>query len=50
MKLKLIGIWICEACLEGVGSECHTPGCALWLHKVDLPIHKELYEILKEKE
>ena len=47
MKLKLIKIQICEACLDGIGDECHTPGCALWLHSVDLPIHKEFYEVLE---
>lgn len=36
--LKQIVIWICEPCLNGEGKECHTPGCALWLHRVDLPI------------
>lgn len=48
MKLKRIEIAICEACLDGVGSECHTPGCALWLHRVDLPIHPELYTVVVE--
>lgn len=33
---------ICEPCIKGDGSECHTPGCALWLHRVDLPMHPEL--------
>ena len=44
--LKRIEITICEDCLNGIGSECHTPGCALFLHRVDLPIHKELYRVL----
>lgn len=43
IMLKQIVIWICEPCLNGEGSECHTPGCALWLHRVDLPIAPELY-------
>jgi hypothetical protein len=29
---------ICEPCIDGVGEECHTPGCDLWLHAVDIPI------------
>lgn len=41
-----IRIAICQPCLDGIGQECHTPGCALYLHKVDLPITRELYEIL----
>lgn len=48
MKLKKIEITICEACLDGVGEECHTPGCALFLHSVDLPIMPELYEVKEE--
>lgn len=45
MKLRKITIIICQACLDGEGSECHTAGCALYLHRVDLPIHPELYEV-----
>lgn len=29
---------ICEPCIDGIGQECHTPGCDLWLHAVDIPI------------
>jgi hypothetical protein len=50
MKIKHIAIKICEACLDGVGDECHTPGCALWLHSVDLPIDENLYIVLDECE
>lgn len=46
IALRHIAIWICEACLEGKGEECHTPGCALWLHTVSLPIAPEMYEII----
>jgi hypothetical protein len=35
-------ISLCQACIDGIPSECHTPGCALWLHRVDLPIHRDL--------
>lgn len=48
MKLKLVKIWLCEACLNGEGKECHTPGCALWMHNSPgYPIMPELYEVLK---
>lgn len=50
MKLKTIEIMICEACLAGKGEECHTPGCALWLHTVDLPIDPGLYTVIREFE
>lgn len=48
MKLKHIKIWVCQYCLDGKGEECHTPGCSLYLHRVDLPIAPELYEVIKE--
>ncbi len=34
MKLYKLDVAICELCLKGEGSECHTPGCALFLHTV----------------
>jgi hypothetical protein len=43
----LVKIRLCTACLHGVGRECHTPACALWLHNSPgMVIHPELYEIL----
>lgn len=51
MKIKKVQIWLCEACLNGEGEECHTPGCALFLHNSPgMPIMPELYEILDEIE
>ncbi len=50
MKLKTVELMICEACLNGEGQECHTPGCALWLHRVDLPIDPEVYAVKTEFE
>lgn len=51
MKIKEVKIWLCEACLNGEGQECHTPGCALWIHNSPgLPIAPELYEVLQEYE
>ena len=46
--LKQIVITICEPCLNGEGEECHTPGCALWLHSVDLPFIPEMYTVIQE--
>jgi len=46
--LRNINITICQSCLDGKGEECHTPGCALYLHRVDLPIAPELYTILPD--
>ena len=51
MKLKLVKIWLCESCLRGEGQECHTPGCALFLHNSPgHPIMEELIEVIKEIE
>lgn len=51
MKLKHIKIILCEACLNGSGGECHTPGCAMFLHDApDLPILPELYDVIEEWE
>ena len=46
MKLRTIVITLCQACLDGEGEECHTPGCAMFLHRVDLPFAPESYEVL----
>ena len=51
MKIKKIVIELCEACLVGEGEECHTPGCALWMHNSPgHPINEELYTVLDEYE
>lgn len=36
--LHKVTLNLCVACIDGVGDECHTPGCDLWLHSVDIPI------------
>ena len=48
MKIKRIVIDICDACLEGNGQMCNTPGCALFGHKVDLPIDEGMYHTVFE--
>ena len=48
MIIKHIVISICADCLDGKGQECHTPGCAFFLHKVDLPIDPGLYVVMNE--
>ncbi len=40
--VKRYAISLCQACIDGVGEECHTPGCALYLHSVDIPIMREM--------
>lgn len=49
MKIKQIKISLCEACLNGEGEECHSPGCALFLHNSPgYPITPELYTVIQE--
>jgi len=43
-KVRYVKIRICQACIDGDCHECHTPGCALFLHSVDLPIYEELID------
>ncbi len=39
-------IYICEACLDGEGGECHTPGCMFWVRRApDVPIRDFIDEI-----
>ena len=47
-EIKIVQIPLCNYCLDGEGDECHTPGCALFLH--NSPGHsiaKELYKIIE---
>lgn len=49
MKLKRVIIVLCEACLNGEGEECHTPGCAMYIHdSPGFPIAPELYAVTDE--
>jgi hypothetical protein len=41
--LKRVQMLLCTSCLDGIGEECHTPGCAMYLHRVDLPFPKDTY-------
>ena len=41
-EVRLVVVRLCVPCIKGEGEECHTPGCALWLHRVDIPIMEEL--------
>lgn len=46
-RVHQVKIRLCEACLEGKGDECHTPGCALFIHdSPGIRIHPELYEVV----
>lgn len=28
-KVRKVVMWLCDACIDGTGDQCHTPGCAL---------------------
>lgn len=39
---------LCNACLDGVGGECHTPGCALWMSQApDISIRDKVVPELR---
>ena len=40
-QVKEYAIYLCQECIDGIGQECHTSGCALFLHTVDFQIHRE---------
>lgn len=46
--LKRVELTICQPCLDGDGDECHTPGCALWMHRVDIPIDRSTYRVVPD--
>ena len=48
--IQQIVIWICDDCLAGVGDECHTAGCALFFHSVDLAIDENMYTVIGARE
>jgi hypothetical protein len=33
VAVRFVQLWLCDPCLDGMGGECHTPGCALWLNR-----------------
>lgn len=42
-QLERVTLTICSACLDGVGGECHVPGCALWMSTApDIPIRDKV--------
>jgi len=46
MKINVFDkIHLCDACLDGEGGECHTPGCALIYSRApDIPIRQTLFD------
>lgn len=39
IPLQRVTLTLCVLCLAGMGGECHSPGCALWLNRApDIPI------------
>ena len=50
IALRHVSLLLCQACIDGVGQECHTPGCTLFLHRVDLPIAEELLDDVSKRE
>lgn len=45
-RLNYVEIVLCDACLDGVGGECHVPGCALWMSTApDVPIRDHAKDV-----
>lgn len=40
-KVGWYAVQLCEACIDGIGQCCHTPGCAMIRHPVDIPFNRE---------
>jgi hypothetical protein len=37
IPVHLVQLRLCDPCLDGVGEQCHTPGCSLWIHDAPKP-------------
>jgi hypothetical protein len=47
VRVLRVAVSLCELCLDGVGGECHVPGCALWMKAApDVPLNRDLIEVL----
>jgi hypothetical protein len=33
IPVHLVQLHLCKLCIDGVGGECHTPGCSLWINR-----------------
>lgn len=39
---ELRPVLLCGRCRRGMGGECHTPGCALWMNRApDVPVEPD---------
>lgn len=39
---ELRPVLLCGRCRKGMGGECHTPGCALWMNRApDVPVEPD---------
>lgn len=42
-QVHCVALWLCDLCLDGVGGECHVPGCALYLNRApDLSLREHV--------
>lgn len=47
--VKLYAIYLCDPCVKGVGGECHTPGCSMFLNRApDLPLRPPMTVPIQE--
>jgi hypothetical protein len=46
IPVRLVQLLMCDPCIDGEGDECHTPGCALWIHDVPKPSLRAMVTII----
>lgn len=44
--LEQVACLFCNLCLDGVGGECHTPGCIFWMSHGPVA---SIREVVKQK-
>lgn len=44
-----IAVPVCRRCREGAPGECHTPGCAFWMHAAPNRDLRELLSVCWER-
>lgn len=45
-EARFVRLAICDLCLDGMGGECHVPGCAFWMAEAPTSPLRHAIEIL----
>lgn len=46
---ELLDVKVCARCCAGLGGQCHTPGCSLWMHNVEAIPVNATQAVIKER-